>query len=349
MSDSPSIFAHAGDAEPPRVLVIAELGVNHDGKPDRAMSLLSAAKDAGADAVKLQLFRPDRLLSSRAPLAEYQAGSADSAEALLAPLALDLDAMSKLRDAARSAGLAFIITPFSPDDADDLAALDIDLVKIASPDAVNTPLLRRAVALNKPLLISTGTCELEELEDAAVLLRVHEPGGALLQCVSSYPTPTEHAALGGIAALRRQYHLPVGYSDHTTSLDIGALAVAAGACVIEKHLTYDRQAAGPDHAASLEPAQLTEYVRKVRGATAVLGPIAKRLLPIERDVRRAGRQSVAAARDLPAGRVLTAEDLTTRRPGNGIPARKLQSVVGQRLTADIRAGELLGSDHLQAR
>ncbi len=339
-------FAEPSDAAGPRVRIIAELGVNHDGVSAVALELVDAAADAGADAVKVQLFHPDRLLSNQAMLAGYQAGKAADARALLAKLALGVEQLRPIAERARQRGLWFIVTPFSLPDVDDLAALEADAVKIASPDAVNVPLLEAAAALGQPLLVSTGTCTLGELAPAAALLRDHAPGGALLHCVSSYPTPRTEAALGAIRIMRESFGLPIGYSDHTPELDTGALAVAAGAVVLEKHLTHDKAAPGPDHAASLTPDELRQYIERARDAAIMLGPAAKRVLPIEADVQKVSRQSLCLTRDLPAGHTLTTGDLTLKRPGTGIPAARLSATLGRKLTRAVQANDLLMPDDL---
>ncbi|MEX1017877.1 MAG: N-acetylneuraminate synthase family protein [Phycisphaeraceae bacterium] len=334
-------FAPATPDAPPRVWVIAELGVNHDGSVERAVALVAAAREAGADAVKVQRFEPGRLLSNQALLAGYQAGRASDARDLLRPLVLELEAMREVRMAAVRAGLAFVVTPFSLGDVAELAELGVDAVKLASPDAVNLPLLRAAAGLGVPMIVSTGTCELDELAPAAAMLGAHGPGGCLLQCVSAYPTPDAAAALGGITALADRFGLPAGYSDHTTSTLTGGLAVAAGAVVLEKHLTHDRTAPGPDHAVSLEPADFAAYVEHVRRAVAMLGPRGKRMLDIERDVQHVSRQSLCAVRDLPAGHTLDRTDLTVKRPGVGIPAAALDATLGRRLARAVKANDLL--------
>lgn len=339
-------FQMADAEHGPRAMVVAEIGVNHDGDAAVAQRLIAHAAAAGADAVKFQLFHPDRLLSNAGLLARYQHGKADDARALLLNLVLDLDTMAMLRDAAHDHGLRFVLTPFSEDDVEDLKSLDVDAVKIASPDAVNKPMLRAAAALGLPILISTGTCDLEELGTATESVRELETesnpvGGALLHCVSSYPTPRESAALGGIRAMREALAVPVGYSDHTPSPDTGALAVMAGAVVLEKHLTHDQAAPGPDHAASLPPDGFASYVRKVREAETMHGPIVKQVLDIERDVRKVSRQSVCASRNLPAGHVLTRADLTWKRPGTGIPAAELDRVIGRPLRRAVAVNDLL--------
>lgn len=355
--------AAAGGGGP---VVIAEIGVNHDGRVERAIELIGAAAEAGADAVKFQLFRPDRLLSTEAELAGYQAGQAASAAELLGWLTLTVEELGQARDAAAGRGLAFVVTPFSLGDVEDLAGLGIDAVKIASPDVVNTPLLEAAAGLGVPMVVSTGAADLNELKPAARLLAGHRAirqtawqgsVGTLLQCVSSYPTPIAEAGLGGMAVLRGLLDeaggsaVAVGYSDHTGGvggMETGGWAVAAGAAVLEKHLTYDRSAAGPDHAASLDPAGFAVYVGRVREAASAMGGREKVVGELERDVRRVSRQSVAAAVDLSVGVVLERGHLTVMRPGTGVPAAQLGRVVGRRLRRAVEAGGLLHWDDLEA-
>lgn len=335
------VTAQAG----PEVCVIAEIGVNHDGRLDRALQLVQAAKDAGADAVKLQLFEARWLLSREASLADYQKASDSDVFTMLQRLQLSLEAMLQVRQAVRDAQMAFIVTPFSLENFDALKALEVDAVKIASPDAVNLPLLRLMASLRQPMIVSTGTAELTEL--APMVQIVRDRPSCLLHCVSSYPTPDDSATLSAMAALATRYALPVGYSDHTTNPLTGALAVAAGACVIEKHLTYDRSAPGPDHAASFDPAQFRHYVQLIRQGAAMLGPRCKTVASVEREVRGICRQSVCAKRPLPVGHVLRAEDLTVRRPGTGIPAAQLESLLGKKLIRPVEAECLLHPDDLR--
>ncbi|MCX5660963.1 MAG: N-acetylneuraminate synthase family protein [Planctomycetota bacterium] len=343
LAHSPSglSFAPASADQPARVCVLAEIGVNHDGDVERAITLARDAARAGADAIKLQLFDPRHLLSNQARLAIYQEGKATDAFDLLAGLVLRPADMLRVRAEARLLGLGFVVTPFSLEDIPALAELEVDAVKIASPDAVNRPLLEAAAALGKPMLVSTGTAEADELGFVAKLLRRRPQGGCLLQCVSSYPTPLDQAALGGIVALTERFGLPVGYSDHTTDAVTGALATAAGACLVEKHITYDRAAKGPDHSASFDPVMFAEYVAGIRRAASMLGVRAKAVQPVEADVKSVSRQSLCAARDLKAGQRLRRVDLTVKRPGTGIPAADLRLVVGKTVTRDIATNNLL--------
>lgn len=333
-------FHHADVVRGPQVRVIAEIGVNHDGSTDLAKRLMDAALEAGADAVKFQCFDPATLLSGDGALAAYQSGKASDARSMLAALRLTRDDFFALREHARQSELAFVVTPFSVGDVALLADLEVDAVKIASPDAVNPWLLEAAAGLDRPMWVSTGTCDLDELKPAAALLRGHHADSGLLHCVSAYPTPVEAAQLGGIAALRTAFGLPTGYSDHTRSTEVGGWAVAAGACILEKHLTHDRHADGPDHAASLEPYEFASYITNVRQAAAAQGATTKTCTDAERDVRVVSRQSLAYARDLPAGHVLERDDLETRRPGTGVAAAEGKCWIGRRLTRSVIAGTL---------
>ena len=318
--------------------IIAELGVNHDGSLDSALKLVDAAASGGADAIKLQWFDARRLLSKQAALANYQAETGERDPfAMLDRLQLDADAMARVFEHAQTLEMDAIVTVFNVELVDEADELPWDAYKVASPDVVNRPLLERLRATKTPMLVSTGAAALEEIACAA-----HWLEGCvflLMQCVSAYPTPDKHASLGGIAALQSAFPtLPgVGYSDHTKSVDTGALAVAAGACVLEKHLTHDRAAKGPDHAASLDPPQFAEYVRLAHRAHQMLGPLEKCVLDIERDVRTLSRQSVTAVRDLPTGHALRASDLTIKRPGTGLPAAAFGACIGRKLRRAVSA------------
>jgi N,N'-diacetyllegionaminate synthase len=329
-----------------RVLVIAEIGVNHDGSPAAAMELVHAAKRAGADAVKVQLFEAQRLVHPSAEFAEYQTSrTAEATPAeMLRRYELGDDAVRLLAGEARKLGLLFLATPFSPEDLKLIAALNLPAVKIASPDLVNKPLLRAAAELRRPLLISTGAATMEEVTRAVAWLRNWGADFALLHCVSSYPVPDEAAHLGWIGELGARFGVAVGYSDHSNEISAGALAVAAGASFIEKHLTLDRRAEGPDHAASFDVAQFAQYVRQIRRAEAMLGVGGKRVLDIEEDVRRVSRQSLVMKSDVPAGQTVSAAHLTVQRPGTGVPAAEIDRFAGRVAQRELRAGELASWD-----
>lgn len=329
--------------EPP--YVIAELGVNHDGDRGRALELVDAAASAGAEAIKLQWFEARTLLSREARLAEYQAaaGAADPVSMLRA-LELGRDDFSAVVDAAHAAGLHAIVTIFSLEHVAPSLDIPFDAIKTASPDVVNRPLLEALAATGRALLVSTGAASAEEVAAAASWLG--DAPHVFLHCVSAYPVPDAFAALAGRAALEKITPRALGYSDHTTALDTGALAVAAGAVVLEKHLTLDPTSPGPDHAASLSGGDFARYVAAARRAWTMLGPPAKRVLPIELEVREASRQSLTAARDLPPGKVLAAADIAIKRPGTGIAPSRLAEIVGRRLRRAVAADALLREDDL---
>lgn len=243
-----------------RPYVIAEIGVNHDGEVSRALELTDAAEEAGADAVKLQLFETDRLMSKAAKLAAYQknAGETDPL-AMLRRLELSIDEMAKVVDRAHELGIHAIVTVFSVELVEVAEQLPWDAYKSASPDIINKPLLEAMAATGKPLIVSTGASELEEVTRAADWLDGIRDRLALLQCVSCYPAP--EPALWGIRAIQKATRRTAGYSDHAEHLTSGAQAVACGACLLEKHLTHDNEADGPDHAASLIPIDFQIYTK----------------------------------------------------------------------------------------
>lgn len=336
-----------GPDHPP--YVIAEIGVNHDGDVSRAIELTDAAADAGADAVKLQFFETDRLMSKAAKLAAYQknAGETDPV-AMLRRLELTLDEMARVVDRAHARGIHAIVTVFSTELVRPAETLAWDAYKTASPDIVNRPLLDALGATGKPMIVSTGASTLDEVVRAVEWLDAVRDRLALLQCVSSYPAPD--AALGGIPAVACATGLIVGYSDHTDRVATAGAAVAHGASLLEKHLTYDRSARGPDHAASLEPVDMRLYASLAkRGRLVTAGarpdPVGdagtevcepgKAVLPCEQDVRTVSRQSVVSVGPIPAGATIARGHLTVKRPGTGILAYRLDEVVGRVAARDI--------------
>ncbi|MCA9295290.1 MAG: N-acetylneuraminate synthase family protein [Phycisphaerales bacterium] len=326
--------------------IIAELGVNHDGDVQRAHQLIDLAADAGADAIKLQHFRADLLMSAASRPAVYQrAAGFDDPHAMLRALELSLDALTSLAAHARERNVDPIVTVFSVELVGDIDHLPWAAYKVASPDCVHAPLIQRLMRTGRPLFISTGATTMQEVRTTLSWIE-HHPA-ALLHCVSAYPTPDDDAALGGIVAMSRCTDRPVGYSDHTMSIDTGGLAVAAGAVILERHLTYDTNAVGPDHAASLAPADFATYINAAHRAQRMRGPWTKTVRTIEEDVRSVSRQSVVAARALPAGHVIEPRDVTCKRPGEGLPAALLDSIIGRALQQPIDADAPLTEAHLQ--
>ncbi len=297
-----------GPTHPP--FVIAEIGVNHDGSLDKALQLVNTAAACGADAVKLQIFRAQALLHPTAAFAQYQKDNttAESPFEFLKQYELSHADIRRVVRRIRDRKMIPLATPFSPADVDIIDSLRLPAIKIASPDLVNRPLLEQAAKLDKPLLISTGAATMDEVQTTVQWLREWDTPFALLHCISAYPVKNDSANLAWIDELAYRFDCPVGYSDHTTSHLAGALATAAGACVIEKHLTYDRTAKGPDHAASADPrvpSILNDWLHLVSAAVWLGGAAALVLLwwPVVRFTRAPVRAAIAREVVAPFGRV----------------------------------------------
>jgi N-acetylneuraminate synthase/N,N'-diacetyllegionaminate synthase len=290
--------------EPGFVYVIAEAGVNHDGEISLARELILAAAEAGADAVKFQVFSADRLVTRQAPAAAYQqkADQASTQHAMLRRLELSHAQFGELAQFARQRGIEFLATPLSVPDLQFLVSIGVAAIKIASTDIVNAPLLDAAADSGRPVIASTGAADMAEISAAVKRFRRSGPSPlALLHCISSYPAPEDQVNLAAIGTLARAFECVSGFSDHTESVTMGAYATAAGARIIEKHLTLDRKRPGPDHGFSLEPKAMAEYVHHVRHAARLLGDGRLCVTDTQREVRALSRASIVAARDIQAG------------------------------------------------
>ena len=334
-----------------RCFIIAEAGVNHNGSPALARQLIDAAAEAGADAVKFQTFKTERLITADAPKAEYQKAASDSAESqftMLKRLELSEDAHRELRDHCLTRGIEFLSSPFDEESLELLARLGIPRYKIPSGELTNLPLLRSIAGKGKPIILSTGMSDLEEVAVALETIRaVRAVPITLLHCVTSYPTAPEDVNLRAMVTLRERFLVPVGFSDHTLGGEIALAAVALGACVIEKHLTLDHTMPGPDHSASAEPHLLAEMIRGIRKIESALGDGIKRPADSEREAIAIARKSLIVARDLPAGTVLTESDLTIMRPGTGLPPAALPGLLGRRTRGALQQGSILTLEALE--
>lgn len=331
-----------------RVFVIVEAGVNHDGDVERALELIDAAAHAGADAVKFQMFRANDLVTSAAKTAAYQksATGETSQRAMLSRLELSDDAFERITQRCEQRSILFLATPFGLDEVDRLVALGVPAIKIASTDLTNHSLLERAAGTQLPLILSTGASTEEEIGEAVGLLRKRRAANrlVLLHCVSRYPTPLDAINLGAIQSLREAHSLPCGLSDHTTSTYVGAWATAAGACVLEKHFTLDQAAPGPDHAMSLSPKQLKHYIAAVRQVELAMGDGRLGLAQEESPVRAIASRSVVSKVEIASGTAITADMLTLKRPGTGIPAAAIDGLFGRRSCVDIPSDTTLSWD-----
>jgi N,N'-diacetyllegionaminate synthase len=334
-----------------RVFIIAEAGVNHNGSIDLARELVDAAKASGADAVKFQTFRADRLATRGAHKAAYQeratATAAESQFEMLKRLELDAAAHQLLIDHCRNVDMQFLSSPFDAESADLLATMQMPIFKIPSGEITNFPFLRHVAAKGRPLILSTGMSTLGDVEEAVNVLRAAGASDlTLLHCVTEYPAPYDEVNLRAMQTLKSAFGLPVGYSDHTPGIEIAIAAVALGAEVIEKHFTLDRSLPGPDHAASLEPAELQQMVAAIRHVESALGTGVKYPAPCELANMSVARKSVVAACALAAGHQLIASDLEIKRPGNGLAPKLLPALIGRTLRVGVSKDDVLSWDHL---
>jgi N,N'-diacetyllegionaminate synthase len=328
-------------------LVIAEAGVNHDGDLAKALALVDAAAATGADVVKFQTFKASALATAAAPRAEYQVrqtGTTDSQQEMLRRLELDASAHEALVAHCSTRGIAFLSTAFDDESLGLLLSLGMPYHKVPSGEITNLPMLRRIGAVGRRVLLSTGMATLGEIEAAVDAL---EQAGTsrelitILHCTTDYPASIDDVNLRALPALAAAFGTAVGYSDHTAGINVATAAVALGASVIEKHLTLDCTAPGPDHAASLEPADFATMVTAIRTVERALGDGIKRPTERERANRIPARKSIVAARDLPIGHVLAETDLAVKRPGGGVSPMRWDEIVGRTTTRAYRADEAI--------
>ena len=331
----------------PRTLIIAEAGVNHNGDIKLAKKLVDAAVDAGADLVKFQTFKAERLAVQTAPKAEYQRRITDESQsqfAMLRQLELSAEMHETLITYCHAHRIGFFSSGFDIESLNYLASLGAERIKIPSGEITNLPYLRHAGALGKPLILSTGMATMGEIEAALdVLEKVDLPRTQItvLHCNTEYPTPMEDVNLRAMCRIHEAFDVAVGYSDHTLGIEVPIAAVALGATVIEKHLTLDRSLPGPDHKASLQPNEFAAMVQAIRNIEQAMGDGIKRPSVSEVKNRSVARKSLVAAKPIPAGDRFTAENVTIKRPGTGINPMRWDEVMGRVATRDFAADELI--------
>jgi len=335
-----------GPGEP--VFIVAEAGVNHNGNLSMARELVDEAKRAGADAVKFQTFTAESLVNPGTAKADYQkrADSQDESQLeMIKRLELSFEDFRKLSEYCRDREVLFLSTPFDFESADFLNQLDVPAFKISSGDLTNHPLLEFVAAKGRPVILSTGMSDLSEVGEAVDVVRsTGNDRLALLQCVTNYPADALDVNLHAMKTLEDTFQVPVGYSDHTEGIEISLAATALGATIIEKHFTLDRHLPGPDHAASLEPDELKKMVEGIRKVEAALGDGIKKPATSEAANALVARRSIVAAREIRAGTTLTSDAVTFRRPGTGLPPKRVSQLLGLIARVDIARGEFLRLD-----
>lgn len=325
--------------------IIAEAGVNHNGDVDTAMQLIDAAVEAKADAVKFQCFHSALLTTNTAPMAAYQktnTGLSTSQQAMLEKLELSDGQFEKLYHYCNDRGILFLATPFDTLSADFLFHLGVAAFKIGSGDLNNVPLLTHIARMKKPMLLSTGMSGIDDVTATVSMLRKQRMRQiVLLHCVSNYPAAPRDVNLRAMDTIAKKCKCPVGFSDHTSGIEIAIGAAARGACVIEKHVTLNRNATGPDHKASLEPRELAAMIYAVRNVEMAIGDGCKKIRQSEKAMAEIAKRSLFAARSIHKGQTIQACDIAILRPGIGLNPGVLPSLIGKQTQTEICSGELL--------
>lgn len=316
-----------------KVIIIAEAGVNHNGSLETAKKMVDVAKEAGVDYIKFQTFVSEKLVSVNAKMAEYQeqnTGKKESQLSMLKKLELSVDEFTELKAYCEQKRIGFLSTPFDLESIDFLNNLGMDFLKIPSGEITNYPYLVKIAKTGVDVVMSTGMCELQEIEKAVhVLTENGTKNISLLHCNTEYPTPYEDVNLKAMNTLGKVFQVPVGYSDHTLGIEVPIAAVARGAAIIEKHFTLDKGMEGPDHKASLEPEELQSMVRAIRNIEKTLGTEEKKPSDSEKKNVIVVRKSIVASKDIKKGEIFTEANLAVKRPGDGISPMLWEEVVGK--------------------
>ncbi|MGI6726972.1 MAG: N-acetylneuraminate synthase [Anaerovoracaceae bacterium] len=328
-----------------KVFVIAEAGVNHNGNIEIAKKLINAAKNSDADAVKFQTFKAEKVMSKFAQMADYQkvnTGIDETQLEMIKKLELSYNDFVYLKEYCDKLDIEFMSTPFDYDSIDFLNELDVQHWKIPSGEITNLPYLIKIAKLHKPVILSTGMSTMEDIKAALSILRENGAGEiTVLHCTTEYPAPFEDVNLNAMNTIEKKFNIPVGYSDHTKGIEVPIAAVALGATIIEKHFTLDRNMEGPDHKASLEPDELKAMVSAIRNVEASLGSSEKKPAASEQKNMAIARKSIVANCKIKKGEVFTENNITVKRPGNGISPMKWFEVIGQVAIRDFEEDELI--------
>jgi N,N'-diacetyllegionaminate synthase len=328
------------------VFVIAEAGVNHNGSLDMALKMVDEACNAGADAIKFQTFKAEAIAVASAPMAEYQKKSKSGVNQvdMLKKLELPLEYHQPLLEHAQKKGIMFMSTPFDRPSVKFLGELGMEIFKIPSGEITNYPYLVDIARINRPVIMSTGMADLKEVQmamDALLQNGMSKDDIILLLATSAYPTPLKDVNLKSMLSLGDIFGVKTGLSDHTPGIEAALAAVALGAVVIEKHFTLDKNLPGPDHQASLEVSELTALIKGIRNVELVLGSSQKGCAPSEAVNIQVARKSIVAARDIQKGEVFSDENITTKRPANGISPMAWPTVIGRQASRDFKADETI--------
>ncbi len=334
------------EADHYKTLIIAEVGVNHNGDLNIAKTLIQEASKAGADVVKFQSFDADLLVTANAPKADYQKDSIqnDSNYDMLKKLELARNDHIELINECKTHNIEFLSTAFDIDNLDFLLKLNMNRIKIPSGEITNLPFLRRISSIDLPVILSTGMADLKEVQDAIDILlsnKLSKRNLSILHCTSQYPAPFNEINLNAIKTLKSTFGLEVGYSDHTLGIEASIAAVALGARIIEKHITLDTNLPGPDHKASIEPDGFRDMIVAIRNIEVGLGDGCKKASLAELEMRNIARKSIVAKKSISKDEILSEQNIAIKRPGNGISPMLLEEVLGSKAIKDFLEDELI--------
>jgi len=330
-----------------KTFIIAEAGVNHNGSVEIAKRMIEVAKECGADAIKFQTFKAEKVISKYAPKAEYQkqaTGEIDSQLEIVKNLELSFDDFIVLKEYCDKLNIMFLSTPFDFESIDFLDDLGLEIFKIPSGEITNLPYLEKIGKLGKRVILSSGMADLGEIEDALDILTscgTKKEDITILHCNTEYPTPYEDVNLLAMLTIKEAFKVKVGYSDHTLGIEVPIAAVALGASVIEKHFTLDKNMEGPDHKASLEPHELKAMIDAIRNIEKALGNGIKKPSKSELKNKDIVRKSIVAKREIKKGEIFTEDNITVKRPGNGISPMRWYEVLGKVASRDYKEDELI--------
>ncbi len=328
------------------VFIIAEAGVNHNGRLDLALKLVDAAKEAGADAVKFQTFKAEGVMTENVPMAEYQKKNTGKTESMLdmvRKFELKYEDFRKINKYCDRKKIMFLSTPHSGSESVDfLHSLKVPAFKFGSGDLNNLPVLRYAAKFKKPMILGTGMADMAEVKEA---INCAKKAGndkiIVLHCTTNYPCPVEEVNLRAMQTMMRDLDVLVGYSDHTLGIQVPIMAATLGACVIEKHFTLDKNLAGPDHKASLEPGELKEMVGAVRNVEKILGSSIKKPMKSEKEIAKVARKSIVTLNHIKKGEIFSPENIGIKRPGIGIEPKFFDKILGKKAKKDLQKDALV--------
>ncbi len=325
------------------VFIIAEAGINHNGDMARAHELIDASVEAGADCIKFQTHLADAEMLNVSDTAAY---IGESQYQLIKRMELSLEQHLELKEHAEKRGLVFLSTPFSREAADLLAKVGVQAYKIGSGEMTNLALLAHVASLGKPMIVSTGMSDFGEVATTVAFLKSLEVTFGLMQCTSVYPTAPKDVHLRVVPRYINEFDVPIGLSDHSSGNYIAFAGVALGICMVEKHFTISRGWPGPDQKASIEPHELADLVKGIQSIEVALDD-KKEASKEEQDVQRLFRESVVTLRKIPSGTSIRMEMIWVKRPGYGIPASRIQEVIGKRAKRDLAANQMVHWEDLE--